>query len=54
MSLLGISTDKDLETYPHILLTGPYEWDPSVLDYTHPHSDDGDLVWIPDPSDCET
>ena len=44
MSLLGKPTDKDLETYPHVLLTGPHEWDPSVLDYTHPHSD-GDPVW---------
>ena len=38
MSLLGKPTDADLHTYPHVLLTGPHEWDPSVLDYTHlPH-----------------
>ena len=36
MSLLGKPTDADLNTYPHVLLTGPHEWDPSVLDYTHP------------------
>ena len=36
MSLLGQPTDADLNTYPHVLLTGPHEWDPSVLDYTHP------------------
>ena len=34
MSLLGQPTDADLNTYPHVLLTGPHEWDPSVLDYT--------------------
>ena len=38
MSLLGKPTDADLNTYPHVLLTGPHEWDPSVLDYTHPTS----------------
>ena len=36
MSLLGNPTDADLNTYPHVLLTGPHEWDPSVLDCTHP------------------
>ena len=36
MSLLGKPTDADLDTFPHVLLTGPHEWDPSVLDYTHP------------------
>ena len=35
MSLLGQPTDTDLNTYPHVLLTGSHEWDPSVLDYTH-------------------
>ena len=36
MSLLGKPTDTDLNTYSQVLLTGPHEWDPSVLDYTHP------------------
>ena len=36
LSLLGKPTDQDLETYPAVHLTGPHEWDPSVLDYTHP------------------
>ena len=27
MSLLGKPTDADLHTYPHVLLTGPHEWD---------------------------
>ena len=36
MSLLGKATDTDFNIYPHVLLIGPHEWDPSVLDYTHP------------------
>ena len=51
MSLLGQPTDVDLITYPHVLLTGPHEWDPSVLDYTHPTSSE-DPTWAPDPSLC--
>ena len=35
-NLLGQPTDADLDQLPHVLLTGPHEWDPSVLDYTHP------------------
>ena len=49
MSLLGKPTDADLNTYPHVLLTGPHEWVPSVLDYTHPTTS-GDPTWAPDPS----
>ena len=51
MSLLGQPTDADLNTYPHVLLTGPHEWDPSVLDYTHPTTSGGP-TWAPDPSLC--
>ena len=51
MSLLGQPTDADLSTYPHVSLTGPHEWDPSVLDYTHPTTS-GDPIWAPDPSLC--
>ena len=50
MSLFSKPTDKDLETYPNVLLTSPLEWEPSLLNYTCPHSD-GDPVWAPDPSD---
>ena len=32
-----------------MLLTGPPEWDPSVLDYTRPATA-GDPTWAPDPS----
>ena len=35
LSILGKPTDKDLERYPAVHLTGPHEWDASVLDYTH-------------------
>ena len=51
MNLLGKPTDPDLNTYPHVSLTGPHEWDPSVLDYTHPTTSD-DPTWAPDPSQC--
>ena len=45
MSLLGQPPDADLDTYPHVLLSGPHEWDPSVLDYTHPTTS-GDATWL--------
>ena len=44
LSILGKPTDKDLERYPAVHLTGTHEWDPSVLDYTHP-SGDGEPPW---------
>ena len=42
--------DTDLERYPAVHLTGPHEWDPSVLDYTHP-SGDGEPPWSIDPNE---
>ena len=36
LSILGKPTDTDLQRYPAVHLTGHHEWDPSVLDYTHP------------------
>ena len=39
LSILGEPTDKDLERYPTVHLTGPHEWDPSVLDYALPSGD---------------
>ena len=36
LSILGKPTDKDLERYPAVHLTGPHEWDLSVLDYNPP------------------
>ena len=47
LSILGKPTDHDLERYPLVHLTGPHEWDPSVLDYTHP-SGDGEPPWSND------
>ena len=47
LSVLGKPTDKDLERYPAVHLTQPHEWDPSVLDYTHP-SGDGEPPWSND------
>ena len=39
LSILSKPTDRDLERYQGVHLTGPYEWDPSVLDYIHPSGD---------------
>ena len=50
LSILGKPTDTDLERYPAVHLTGPHEWDPSVLDYTHP-SGDGEPPWSNDPDE---
>ena len=49
MSILGQPTDQDLDQYPHVLLTSPHEWDPSVLDYFHLNTH-GYPSWVPDPS----
>ena len=48
-SLLGNPSDKDLEKYLALHLTGPHEWNPSVLDYSYP-SDDGEPMWSTDPN----
>ena len=40
------TTDPDLHTFPHVLLTGLHELD---LDYTHP-TRVGDPTWAIDPS----
>ena len=50
LSILGKPTDTDLERYPAVHLTGPHEWDPSILDYTHP-SGDGEPPWSNDPDE---
>ena len=50
LSILCSPTDKDLEKYPAVHLTGPHEWDPYVLDYTHP-SCDGEPPWSNDPDE---
>ena len=50
LSLLSEPSDEDLERYPAVHLTGPHEWDPSVLDFTQP-SGDGEPPWSNDPSE---
>ena len=50
LSILGKPTDTDLERYPAVHLTGPYEMDPSVLDHIHP-SGDGEPPWSNDPDE---
>ena len=47
LDLQGISTNKDLQTYPSVHLTSPHEWDPSVLDYEHPEGN-GEPDWAID------
>ena len=36
---LGRPTDQDTDTYPHVFITSPDEWDPSVLDHDPPPLD---------------
>ena len=48
LSIIGKSTDEDLVKYPSIHLTSFHEWDPSVLDYSHPEGD-GEPLWACDP-----
>ena len=48
LCLIGKPSDEDLERYPAVHLTGPHEWDPSVLDFTH-LSGDGEPPWSNDP-----
>ena len=50
LSILGEPTDTDLERYLAVHLTWSHEWDPSVLDYTHP-SGDGEPPWSNDPDE---
>ena len=50
LSILGKPTDADLERDPAAHLTGPHEWDPSVLDFTHP-SGGGEPPWSNDPDE---
>ena len=47
ISILRKPTDQDLD--PHVLFPSPHEWDPSVLDYSHPNTC-AYPSWAPDPS----
>ena len=50
LSQIGKPTDEKLERYPAVHLTGSHEWDPSVLDSTHP-SGDGEPLWYNEPDE---
>ena len=50
MSLLGKPTDADLNTYPHVLLTGPHEMGPFCSGLHPPYHLWGTPTWAPDPS----
>ena len=50
LSLLCKCIDENLERYPAVHLTGPHEWDPSVLDFTYP-SGDGEPPWSNNPNE---
>ena len=50
LSLPGKPSYKDLERYQAVHLTRAHEWDPSVLDFTHP-SGDGGPPWSNDPNE---
>ena len=50
LSLLQKTSDDDLEKYPAVHVTGPNEWDPSVLDFAYP-SGNGEPPWSNDPTD---
>ena len=39
LSIMGKPTDEELLKYPSVHLTSIHEWDPSVLDYSHPEGD---------------
>ena len=47
LNILGKPTDEELVKYHSNLLTSIHEWDPLVLDYSHPEGD-GEPVWACD------
>ena len=48
LRIMGKPTDQELLKYPSVHLTSIHEWDPSVLDYSHPEGD-GEPLWACDP-----
>ena len=38
MKPIGIPTDQDMTKYPHVMLTSPHEWDPSIIDFSYASS----------------
>ena len=48
LSIMGKPTDEELLKYTSVHPTSIHEWDPSVLDYSHPEGD-GEPLWACDP-----
>ena len=48
LSIMGKCSDEELLKYPSVHLTSNHEWDPSILDYSHPEGD-GEPLWACDP-----
>ena len=48
LNIMGKPTDEQLVKYPSVHLTSMHEWDPSVLDYSHPEGDE-EAAWACDP-----
>ncbi|KAL7568352.1 hypothetical protein ACA910_018482 [Epithemia clementina (nom. ined.)] len=46
LNIIAKPTDDDIASLPSVFLTSPHEWDPCVLDYSHP-SDDSEPPWAP-------
>ena len=40
LNIMGKPIDEELVKYPSVHLTSMHEWDPSVLDYSHPERDE--------------
>ena len=50
---LGKPKDQDMDTYPHVFLTSPDEWDPSDLDHDPPHLEGLDTSQVTDQPFCD-
>ena len=48
LNIMAKPTDEELVKYPSVHLTNMHEWDPSVLDYSHPEGDE-EPAWACDP-----
>ena len=48
LSIIGKPTDEEFVKYASVHLTSIHEWDPSVLDCSHPEGD-GEPLWVCDP-----
>ena len=48
LNIMGKPTDEELVKYPSVHLTCMHEWDPSVLDYSHPEGNE-EPAWACEP-----